>query len=65
MIEMPSVRNILREQNRKVRYEVFAYRTMTEAELREFLWAYFSQPRVKKPRRDTVIQIMSSSALLS
>ena len=59
-IEMPSVRNVLVDEDGGVRYEVLAYRTLSREEVvmsvRTFLASRKSRRRLK---RGTVVEIVS------
>lgn len=59
MIDSPEVRNVYHDQTHGVRYEVFAFRSLTRAELLFAVRTYLSQPNVKKTREGALVQIIS------
>lgn len=58
-MEMPKVRNVLNDERAGVRYEVLAYRRLTEGELLTAVRFFLSQRKAKRPKRGTVVTIVS------
>lgn len=57
-MEGPNVRNVLTDERRGVRYEVLAYRALTEDELIMSVRFALSQMR-RKPKRGQTVTVVS------
>lgn len=58
-MEAPSVANILKDEANGVTYRVMAYRTMTANEIMHSIALYLRQRKGKKPKRGTMVTIIS------
>lgn len=58
-MEMPDVKTVATDEQAGVRYEVMAYRKMTDNEMIFAIRMYHSQRRKKKLKKGTLITIMS------
>ncbi len=52
-MEPPKVKSVLRDEPRKITYEVMAYRTLTEREMSEQVAQLHGQKKFKKKRGRT------------
>ncbi|MET0625727.1 MAG: hypothetical protein ABW250_22520 [Pyrinomonadaceae bacterium] len=53
-MQQPNVRNVILDKKRDVRYEIIAYRKLTQAEMEEAvasLWRQLRRKRLKLPKK--------------
>jgi hypothetical protein len=55
-MEAPNVKSVLLDRGRNVRYEVFAYRVLTEEELVMTIRLFLSSQK-RKPKRNSQVEI--------
>lgn len=59
-MELPTIRNVLVDQGRGVRFEVLAYRRLSEGELLRAVSVFLSQRKKPKLKRGMLVQIIST-----
>lgn len=57
-MELPNIRTVLMDTAKKIRYEVVAFRALTQAELVGAV-RYFLSTQRKKPTRNSCVQIVT------
>ncbi len=55
-MELPNIKNVLRDNSKNIRYEVFAYRALTKEEL-VLAVRQFNSSSKKKPKKNSCVQI--------
>jgi hypothetical protein len=50
-MEQPNVKNTLLDKERNIRFDIMAYRKLSQAEMLEAVASYLRQKKVKKPKR--------------
>jgi hypothetical protein len=58
-MELPDVKHLLIDDKNEVRYEVLAYRKLTREEVIMAVRHYKSQKKIKKPKKGTIITIVT------
>jgi hypothetical protein len=58
MMESPNVLNVLVDEARKIRYEVVAYRTLSQAELVQAVRVGLSMTK-RKPKKNSTIRFIT------
>jgi hypothetical protein len=57
-MEMPNVCNVLHDSVKNIRYELMAYRTLSEAELVQHVRYYLANAK-KKPKKNSCVTIVT------
>lgn len=55
---MPTVCNVLHDSTKNIRYELMAYRTLSEAELVQHVRYYITHAK-KKPKKNSRVRIIT------
>jgi len=58
-MESPTIKTTATDRDRNIRYEVLAYRTLTEAEMIMTIRMLWGQKKGKRPKPNSTITVMS------
>lgn len=60
-MNLPNVKSSILDAPNKVRYDIYAYRSLTEAEMNTTVHMHLaSLPKRKRPKKNSVIKIVTS-----
>ena len=57
-MDVPDVCNVLHDQTKNIRYELMAYRQLSEAEVVQYVRHYLANAK-KKPKKNSCVRIVT------